>query len=156
MNGKPTVSMCMITEARPEFMEWVAFLFNKLDWPYKELVVVGSREDKESRDILWDKIDQKTGSLVTDTTLPPGLTLGAKRNRALEIARGDWITWADDDDWYPANRFEQTWNIMDLYDWPSEVQMLAVQSPQPVLGLKNMRVKNRVKRWIWLNCWYKA
>ena len=155
MPHTPSVSLCMITEGRPEFMEWVAFLCNRLDWPYKELVIVGSREDRESMDLIRRHLKKGT-TLITDTTLEPGLTLGAKRNRALALARGDWITWADDDDWYPADRFQTTWNIMRLHRWPKGIQMLAVQSSQPVLCLENMKVMNRIKRWIWLHCWYKT
>lgn len=156
IRSKPMVSVCVITEGRPEFMEWVAFLFNRLDWPHKELVVVASREDRESVDLLWALVGKKGNRLITDTTLDAGERLGTKRNRCLELARGDWITWADDDDWYPASRLEETWNMMDLYDWPEGVQMLAVQTPQPVLCLANMRCMNRVKRWVWLHCWYRS
>lgn len=46
--------------------------------------------------------------ITIDMTLPPVksgiITLGEKRNRALELARGDLITWMDDDDLQHENR----------------------------------------------------
>lgn len=154
MRQEPTVSMLVITEKRPEFMEWVAFLFNRLDWSRKELIVVGSTEDQESISLLRRHVNTKKAALMTDTTLPPGRTLGEKRNRALEMSSGEWITWADDDDWYPANRFQTTWDMFRMYKWPKGIKMLAVQTPQPVVCLENMRAMSRVKRWCWLHCWY--
>jgi glycosyltransferase involved in cell wall biosynthesis len=47
-----------------------------------------------------------TGS-VAYHRLPPGATLGAKRNAAVELARGDLLAHWDDDDWYSPARIER-------------------------------------------------
>jgi glycosyltransferase involved in cell wall biosynthesis len=139
---KPLVSVLVITEKRPEFMPFVAW--------------VGSSADIESANIIRPLIPD--GQLILDSTLDPGLSLGVRRNRAIELARGNWITWADDDDWYPADRLEQIWGIRELYQERdlSIVKLIALRSHVPILSLFNMRCKDRIRKWAWTSCLYDA
>lgn len=100
----------------------------------KELVVVTSLEDIDTTKrliaLLRDKVDViriidgdherlviREGTewhraqtfLTIDMTLPPigptsTTTLGQKRQRAVDLASGELVTWLDDDDWYAPGR----------------------------------------------------
>ena len=155
-SDKPLVSVLVITEGRPEFMPWVAWQFNRLTWPRKELVVVASREDIESANLIRELVPPS--DLILDTTMPAGASLGAKRNVAKAHARGEWLTWADDDDWCPADRIEKVWGIRRLYPERdmSKVTMIALMSHVPLLSLYNMRCQDRIRKWAWTSCLYEA
>jgi len=90
LSEPPLVSALCVTEDRPEFIPWLLWNHAKQDHPRRELIIVDS-----SREAL-------TGSESEDVRViscAPGTTVARKRNLALRAARGDLITWFDDDDW---------------------------------------------------------
>jgi Glycosyl transferase family 2 len=84
------VSALCVTEDRPAFIPWLEWNFCKQDYPDAELVVVDS-----SRNALPFNDSDRIRVLHCE----PGTSVARKRNLAMEAARGDIITWFDDDDW---------------------------------------------------------
>ncbi|MCI0393431.1 MAG: glycosyltransferase [Chloroflexi bacterium] len=93
----PLVSCIMPTRDRPDFALQAVRYFLRQDYPARELIIVD-----DSRD-AWD--DQlPADSRIRLVKVAPGQSIGAKRNRACEEARGEIIAQWDDDDWYAPNR----------------------------------------------------
>ena len=84
------ISCLCVTEGRPAFMPWLLWCFDRQRWPRRELVIVDGSSEASP---FPDRDD------VCVIRVPAGTSIGAKRNRALEAARGAIITWFDDDDW---------------------------------------------------------
>jgi len=86
----PLVSCLCVTEDRPAFAEWVLWNFEKQDFAERELVVVDSSRGASAL---------PESDAVRVLRAPHGTSVPAKRNLALAAARGDLVTWFDDDDW---------------------------------------------------------
>jgi glycosyltransferase involved in cell wall biosynthesis len=71
--------------------------FQRQDHPARELVIVDDGSDGLERRLPGD-------DRIVYLRVPSGLSVGAKRNRACEAARGDLIAHWDDDDWYGPGR----------------------------------------------------
>lgn len=89
-NPTPLVSCLCVTEGRAAFMSWLLWCFDRQQWPRRELVIVDSSPRPFDADARSD---------VRVVTAPPGTSVACKRNQALREARGEIITWFDDDDW---------------------------------------------------------
>lgn len=83
------VSVLCVTHERPEFIPWLLWNFERLDWKDKELVIVDS-----SKKAL--PASQRKGAVYAHES---GANVPEKRNIALQKASGDFVTWLDDDDW---------------------------------------------------------
>ncbi len=92
-DAPPLVSCIMPTRDRPGFVRRSIEYFLRQDYPHRELVVADD------------------GAEAVESLLPPDprvrylrfdapLSLGEKRNRAIEASRGEIIAHWDDDDWY--------------------------------------------------------
>lgn len=98
--SQPLVSCIMPTYNRRQFVPQAIAYFLRQESPRKELVILDDGEDR-------------IGDLVPDHPEiryfhePKGRTLGAKRNRLCELARGDIIAHWDDDDWYASHRLDR-------------------------------------------------
>ena len=90
LSDPPLISALCVTEDRPEFIPWLLWNHAKQDHPRRELIIVDS-----SREPLTDS---ESGE-VKVVRCAPGTTVARKRNLALRTARGDLVTWFDDDDW---------------------------------------------------------
>lgn len=87
-------SCLCVTEDRPAFIPWLYWNFEKQQYDARELIMVDSSREPAA-------IGDQPG--VTVVRCPPGTSVGAKRNIALDAARGSLLTWFDDDDWqHPA------------------------------------------------------
>lgn len=84
------ISILTVTQDRPEFLPWLYWNFSRLDWPEKELVII----DSSATAVPASK--RKPAAFYHHA---PGANVPSKRNMALAAARGDFITWLDDDDW---------------------------------------------------------
>jgi len=102
------VSCLCVTEGRPAFMPWLLWCFDRQVWPHRELIIVDSSE----------KPFQVAGrEHVRLMALPQGTRVSAKRNLALQEARGEIVTWFDDDDWQHPNKL--SWLVKALSDGAS-------------------------------------
>lgn len=143
----PKISVCVITERRPEFMEFLAFCFNRLDWPgEKELAVVTTVGNEESLERLETLIPRNEQNF--DITLPAGQYVGSLRTRVTQVATGEWITWADDDDWFSPQRLRDVWEVIMTHPFRRYIQVMGMASDVPLLHLGLMRVKPR-PRGVW-------
>lgn len=93
----PLVSCIMPTYNRREFIPRALHYFLRQDYAPKELIIVDDGTDPIG-DLLPP--DDRLRYL----RLPEKISIGAKRNRACEAARGDIILHWDDDDWHAPRR----------------------------------------------------
>jgi glycosyltransferase involved in cell wall biosynthesis len=84
------ISCLCVTENRPAFIPWLLWCFDRQTWKHRELVIIDSSAEPCSVSGRDD---------VQVIAVPEGTSVAAKRNRALEEAAGEIITWFDDDDW---------------------------------------------------------
>lgn len=95
--AEPLVSCIMPTRDRRAFVPQAINYFLRQDYPDTELIVVDDGADAIA-DIL------PADPRIRYIRLERPLTVGAKRNLACGLARGDVILHWDDDDWYPPRR----------------------------------------------------
>lgn len=96
--ASPLVSCIMPTSSdRADWMDQAIRYFQTQDYADRELI------------ILDDGSVDRSAAMPSDTRvryhrLPHKMSIGAKRNRACELARGEIVAHWDDDDWYAAER----------------------------------------------------
>lgn len=112
---KPLVSAIMPTYNRRMFLPQAIKYFLRQDYPHKELVIVDDGTDKVCD--LIPSHDQ-----ITYIRLEQKVSIGYKRNLALEKSRGEFIIHWDDDDWYAANRID--YQLQPLLEKKAEVSGL--------------------------------
>ncbi len=93
----PLVSCIMPTYNRRPFVLLALKYFLEQDYPNRELIVV---DDGDAA--IGDLVESAPG--VRYVRLQRRLSIGAKRNLACELARGEIIAHWDDDDWYAPDR----------------------------------------------------
>jgi glycosyltransferase involved in cell wall biosynthesis len=104
----PAISCILPTIGRRKaFVGKAVDLFLRQTYPCKELVVVDEVDSRNGTtcapaipihpDIRYVLLDKLHGGEIT-------VTIGAKRNLACALARGDYIAFWDDDDWYGEDR----------------------------------------------------
>ncbi len=93
----PLVSCIMPTRDRPAFALQSVRYFQRQNYPARELIII----DDGSQSLEGHLPDDPR---IRYLRLPPGLSIGAKRNRGCELARGAILANWDDDDWYGADR----------------------------------------------------
>ena len=95
--ASPLVSCVMPTKDRRAWVGQAIEYFLRQDWPSRELVVLDDGATSVA-DLVPDLPSIRYHRLARRTVL------GAKRNLAVEIAKGDLIAHWDDDDWYSSGR----------------------------------------------------
>jgi len=93
----PLISCIMPTGNRTDFALQAIRYFQRQDYPAHELIILDDGSDHLSERLPED-------SRVRYYHLDSKLSIGAKRNKACELARGSIIAQWDDDDWYAPNR----------------------------------------------------
>jgi glycosyltransferase involved in cell wall biosynthesis len=93
----PLISCIMPTYNRRQFVPQAIKYFLRQDYPHKELIILDDGLDKV-RDLIPDAPE------ITYLALPQKLTVGEKRNLAVEASRGEIILHWDDDDWIHPRR----------------------------------------------------
>ena len=97
MTTQPLVSCIMPTYNRREFTPRAIQYFLRQDYESKELIIVD-----DGNDPIGDLVPKD--DRVRYLRLNEKISVGAKRNRACEAARGDIIAHWDDDDWHAPHR----------------------------------------------------
>jgi glycosyltransferase involved in cell wall biosynthesis len=92
---EPLVSCLCVTENRHSFMPWLLWGYDRQAWKQRELVIVDSSDPPV---VVPKRSD------IRVLHVPPGTSLGKKRNIALDAARGGVVAWFDDDDWQHPRR----------------------------------------------------
>lgn len=91
-------------------MPWLAWNFEKQDYPTRELVIVDSSPAPTcvESDFVTN-YDRRFGSLGARVIhVSPGTSVAEKRNIAMREAAGSVFTWWDDDDWQHPSRLSLT------------------------------------------------
>ncbi|PWG80211.1 glycosyltransferase family 2 protein [Pararcticibacter amylolyticus] len=127
----PLVSCIMPTANRQKYIPLAINNFLQQDYPNRELVII-------------DDGLEPAKALIPDNpairyyySAPLG-SIGAKRNYACEISKGEIIVHWDDDDWYAA-------------DWISKEVSALIQSGADITGLNKVAFYSPVlnKRWLY-------
>jgi glycosyltransferase involved in cell wall biosynthesis len=111
-DSHPLVSCIMPTYNRPLFVPQAIQYFLRQDYPHKELVIVDDGSNAVAdliplhAQIRYVRLNQK-------------VSVGAKRNTAVEQSHGKIIVHWDDDDWYAANRI--SYQVEPLLEQKAEV-----------------------------------
>jgi glycosyltransferase involved in cell wall biosynthesis len=94
----PLVSCIMATSNRPAFVRQSIDYFRRQNYPNRELIILDDTtvEDLSAMIAGDDRIRY--------IRLHAGLSIGAKRNRGCELARGTFLAQWDDDDYYAPKR----------------------------------------------------
>jgi glycosyltransferase involved in cell wall biosynthesis len=108
--NKTFVSVLVATKNRPHFFKNILRNFYRQDYPheYMELIIGDDGECKMEHiipnynNIKYIKFDK--------------ITLGEKRNKLCEMAKGDIIVFMDDDDFYPKEKVSESVNILNESD----------------------------------------
>jgi glycosyltransferase involved in cell wall biosynthesis len=95
--GEPLVSCIMPTRNRRDWLLQAIAYFQRQDYPERELIIIDDSDVDCSDDVPSDPEIRYVHSKKR-------LSIGAKRNQAVELAHGTIIVHWDDDDWYAADR----------------------------------------------------
>jgi GT2 family glycosyltransferase len=93
----PLISCIMPTRGKAEWVLQSIRYFQRQDYPARELIIVDDGVDDLASKLPDDPCIWYLRSL-------PGQSIGAKRNQACAVARGEIIAQWDDDDWYAPDR----------------------------------------------------
>jgi glycosyltransferase involved in cell wall biosynthesis len=139
-------SCLCVTEARPAFMPWLWWNFEKQTHPLRELVVVDSSPEP-----------YPFAEEVRVVRCAPGTSVAAKRNLALTAAAGDLVSWFDDDDWQHPRKVELLADALssrcDLagsrQSWVVDLASLRCRptSPKPTVLFNTVGVHRRLWDW---------
>jgi glycosyltransferase involved in cell wall biosynthesis len=112
----PTISCICITRNRPSFLKDAITYFRCQTYPSKHLIIAYQGKDS---------LPPGAGSRSPDISLielsTELLTLGARRNLAVEVCESEYICIWDDDDWYHPRRLELQMKHLLLHDKPANV-----------------------------------
>jgi hypothetical protein len=101
----PLVSCIMPTANRRALVAQAIAYFQRQDYPNRELVIIDDGQDSVE-DLVGHDPD------IRYERLPHVRTMGAKHNRACELARGEIVVHWDDDDWMAPWRL--SYQVADL------------------------------------------
>lgn len=148
----PTVSVLVPTRDRRAFLPALLRCIAHQDWPAEdlELIVV---------DDGADPVGDVFAGLPNTTYLHLGqrVALGTKRNRLVELARGELLVNFDDDDYHPPDRISRSVAHLraedvavvgrsDLAFWDRDTDLVHVQ---PVIGPKHATAGSMTFRRAW-------
>ena len=105
MSWDPLVSCLCVTEDREAFIPWLLWCFDRQTWSNRELVII------DSSNVPLPSPERPDVRVVH---VEPGTSVGQKRNLAMVEARGEVLTWSDDDDW--QHPLELDWLVDALGD----------------------------------------
>lgn len=110
--SSPLVSCIMPTGDRRGFVAQAVRYFLRQDYPNLELLILD-----DGGEALGDAVPED--ERIRYVRLDQRLSLGAKRNAACELARGEIVAHWDDDDWYPPWRLSA--QVRALVEGPADV-----------------------------------
>ena len=104
LRDDPLVSCICITHNSIDVLKRSIQCFQDQTYKNKELIVAFDSDNVSTNNFMMGLKDPSIRSLVFPSDTP--LTLGEKRNAAIEYANGFYFCVWDDDDWYSTNRLE--------------------------------------------------
>ena len=112
----PLVSCIMPTRGRGDWVPQAIRYFQNQDYPALELIVVDGDPDDGGAAFAGDP-------RIRRERVPANWSIGAMRNRACELARGEVIIFWDDDDWYADNRVST--QVRPILDGTADITALS-------------------------------
>ena len=105
------ISALCVTRGNAKLLTRAIQCFNVQTHPNRELVIVheGLVDHPELKEL-----HERRGPNEQWVYNPPGLTLGERRNIALESATGAYVMTWDDDDWYDPKRMEIQLTFLEM------------------------------------------
>lgn len=105
--NKTFVSILVATKNRPHFLKNILRNFFRQDYPQENMeLIIGDDGDCEIELLIPD--DSRIKYIKFDK-----ITLGGKRNRLCELAKGEIIVFMDDDDYYPNDKVSEVVNKLN-------------------------------------------
>ncbi len=95
--AEPLVSCIMPTHGRPEWVQQSIRYFQRQTYRARELIIIDNSRASSERDLPCDP-------RIRYVHRSQRMTIGAMRNLACDMARGEIIAHWDDDDWYGPTR----------------------------------------------------
>lgn len=110
----PFISVVTPTWNRREFLPYLLYMFQYQDYPAdrRELVILDDSPESNAELIASLTRYSPHPELIRYYHQSERMTIGAKRNRVNELARGEYIVCMDDDDFYRADKLSYTINEM--------------------------------------------
>lgn len=98
LSAQPLISCIMPTRGRARYVAQAVAYFRRQDYPHRELIIVHD-----------DEADLPPGIEGPDVRIVRAThaSIGAKRNQAVALARGEIIAQWDDDDWHAPQRLSR-------------------------------------------------
>jgi glycosyltransferase involved in cell wall biosynthesis len=115
LHDAPIVSCVMPTRGRADFVLRSIAYFQRQTVTAAELLILDDGPTDLSPQLPPD-------ARVRYVRLPPGGTIGAKRNQGAQLARGRFLAHWDDDDWYAPQRLEA--QLAPLLDGTADITAL--------------------------------
>ena len=101
------VSVLVATKDRPNFAENILRNFLRQDYPQDKMeLIIGDDGECKMETLIPDVENIKYIKFEN-------ITLGEKRNKLCENAKGDIIVFMDDDDFYPKDKVSECVNVLD-------------------------------------------
>lgn len=106
---------------RPQFNEWILHQLKKQTRYLKSkglsFEVIVATENPEQQEYFKNtkNIEGLYSPLIVNRIIKEPMSVGAKRNKICSVARGEFIGFMDDDDWYPDYRFHFQWSQLFRY-----------------------------------------
>jgi len=108
----PLISCIMPTRNRRAFIKQAIAYFARQDYPNLELIIIDDGDDPVADLVPADP-------RIRYLRLSAPISIGAKRNQACALARGEIIAHWDDDDWYSPQRLSH--QVKPLLDGTADV-----------------------------------
>ena len=94
----PLVTVCVVHHERPELVRMAVDSVRAQDWPALEAVLVDDGSESAAAQAALDAIEADFGTRGWRVIRQENRYLGAARNAAAAVARGEWLLFLDDDD----------------------------------------------------------
>ena len=122
----PLVSYICVSN-RWSFIYPMLSMFHAQSWPHKELVLIDSSPGGKGIDVALSFGEWMQRSPLTEESAPDfvtrfeyrqvneGALVAMERNLGMELAKGEYMTWLDDDGWHDPRRVEQMMTLLDKH-----------------------------------------
>lgn len=148
--NKPFFSVIVPCHNSAEFMRKGLDSIRDQDFQDYELLIVCDRCEDNTADIARDYIrtDHPDRVLTVDFG-----RAGLSRNAALDVARGEWVLFMDDDDWYFPGAFQVLFDeLTRQMTRQTKIDILAYGFEWKDRG-PTLQSKNNIKTAVWNKAW---
>lgn len=104
MNNSSLISCICITKNEPSLLTRAISCFKTQSYTNKELLVVYESDNLQIHDVMNAAENRGNNIFFIELPANPKVTLGALKNKAIELCRGEYFCQWDDDDWYADDR----------------------------------------------------